>query len=369
MRRPLIAIAACAALILTACNGDAPDPGEDPKAALRSAIQNLADYDGVDLTLSVDSDTESLTAVSEGDLSSEDAETILASSVNIRARGETAEDGQLEMVVDIDGDTVELKVVGQSAYARADVRSLVERFGGNMREVDTFVQQAGADPQFDFVGPAVEGEWIAMEGVDDLQEQFGGGATPDAQLQEQLANDLEQAIDEHSTVTSEGDDDAGHHMVANVRVRPLYETISQSFGQLPGTGIAAGQLPDASEVPDEEVRVDVWVTDDRLRRVVLDVTQFAEWDEEDLPEGVERFALQIDLDEFTDEVEAPEAAASVNLQQLLQGFFGGIMQGPQDFQMDDGPAPGDLEQLCNELEEAPPDVQEQFTEECPNLAS
>lgn len=368
MRRSLIVLC-CAALILTGCAGGGPDPADDPKAALRSALENLGEYEGIDMTITISSDRDSLVALSEGDMSGDEADMVLMSSLNLKARAtEDPADGQFEMVLDIDGDAVEMKAVDQVLYARADVRDLVERFDGNMREVDAFVEQA--PPDFDFVRPAVEGEWIAMEGGDRLQEQFGA-PTPGADLQENLADDLAQAIDEHSTVTSEGEDDIGHHVAAVLQVRPLFQTLTETLSQVPGANLPAGGLPDAEDVPDEEVRVDFWLADDRVERIELDVLQFGEWADEDVPEGVEQMAARIDLDEFTDEVQAPEAAARADLEQILQGFFGGFMPGGFGTDSAEGevvqPAPGDLEELCRQLAEAPPDVQEQFAEECPNL--
>lgn len=368
MRRSLIVLA-CMALIATACGGSGgPDPADDPKAALRSALERLGEYEGIDLTITLSTDRDSLVALSEGELQGDQAETFLASSLNVKSRAtEDPAEAQMEMVLDVNGDLVEMKGVGQTLYVRADVRELVETFGGNTSDVDAFVQEA--PPQFDWVRTGAEGEWVALEGLDRLQEQLGG-ATPDAELQEQFAADLEQAIDEHSTVTSEGEEDAGHHLVAVIQVRPLFEVFRDTLAQFPGGDLPGSGLPDASQVPDEEVRLDAWVADDRLQGVELDILQFSDFGGggDEIPEGVERFSVRFDIDEFTDEVQAPDAATSADLEQILQGFLGSIMPGGGFGGSEEvAPPPGDLEELCEQVKDLPPEVQEQFEQECPDL--
>jgi len=358
VRRTLFFLLATA-LIFGACNesgGGGGDAAEDPQAALSSAVGALGESDGIATTFTIESTVESLAAASEGDMTEEDAQKILDSSIFFRAKGETPETGQAEIVVDVAGNLVEMRVLEDTLYLRADVRDLVDEFEGNQAEVDEFV--ATAPPGFEFAGPLAEGEWIAIEGAKEFGQQMGA-PSPDDELQKQFADSLQTAVEDNSEVTSEGSDDQGDHVQAAVQIKPLYESLQKTFGSLNVPGAA---LPEATDIPDETLLVDFWIQDDQLSQIQIDVTQFREWEGAEMPEGVEELVLNVDLEENTDEVEVPEAAANVDFQQLIQGFFGGMTGGSTE----SAPAaPGG--DVCSQLVGAPPEVLEQFAEECPEL--
>lgn len=366
MRRH-IALAAITALVLAACGGSGPDPADEPKQALISAFESMGNYDGIEMILSVDSDEASLTAASEGEIARRDARTILGSTFTVRSKNtDSPEDTEVEMVADIAGDLVEIKAVGTTFYVRADVEALVERFGGDPRELDQQIdaaQQAGE--QYAFLEPAIRGEWIEVQGGEELQKQLGAGQSPDEELQKQISEDLKNAVEEHAEVTSEGDDDIGHHLVATASVRPMFEALVNAIQKVPGANLPGGQLPDAQEVPDQEIRVDFWVEDDQIRRILFDIAQFRDWEDATLPKGVDRLAILVDLGEFTDTVEAPDAAASVDAQQLLQGVLGPAtgMGSPGQTQ----PAPSDIAEFCEQLKDQPAEVRDQFAQECGDI--
>jgi len=365
MRRSLTILLA-AALVLGACAGgdEGPDPAEDPKGALVSAFQRLADSEGISMTATVQSDTGSLIALSSDGggepLTEDEANLILDSSVSVKGKGTTPEDSQSEIVVDIGGDLVELRQVNEMIYVRADVRPLVDRFEGNQAEVDQFVQQA--PPQFSFVGPLVEGEWVALEGAEQLAQQFGA-PSPDQKLQQKIATELTAAFEQNATVTSEGSDDVGEHLAATIGLRPLYDVLVQNLRGLTG-GLPGATLPPNTEIPDEQIRIDAWVADGEVQQLEFDFLQIARIVGEEVPAGVQRLALRLELDGFDDDVEAPEPAASVNAGQLIQSFLGLGMTGAQTESTVTTP-----EDICAQLEGAPPEVIEQFAEECPELQS
>ena len=363
MRRILAALLA-AGLVLGACGGgdDGPDPTENPKGALTSAFENIGEWDGVDLTLTLDTTAEDLATISEGSLTDEQADTIVNSSINVKAvGGDSPEDSQVEFVLDIDGSLAELRVVNNVVYARADVSDLVEKFGGSQEEVDAAAAQAGA--QFDFVQPLIDGEWVGFEGAEQLQQQLGA-PSPDAELQKQFADDLAKAVQDSSTVTDEGSDDAGEHLVANVNIKDLYTALQDSFGSL--TQMPGAQLPSADEVPDEEIAIDFWVDGGNLTQIGFDFVQLAKFENSDVPEGVDSFGVLLELEEFGDSIDEPDTATTVNLQELMGGLLGGLrgLEGSSD---DSG---GELtpDDICETLKDSPPEVQQQFTEECPEFA-
>lgn len=345
-------------LLLGACSdGGEQEAAENPEQAFGEALDAFADYEGITLEMTLDADP---AVLEEEDTPPDVAEAILNSSFTISAKGSTAEDAQLELVVNVDGneDAAELRAVDQSVYLRADVTELVEKFGGDPAQVDAFAQQFSAQG-FDFAQSLVDGEWVGVEGIDDLAEQFGvpqPSADPEqtAELQDEIAAILEKNAD----VSSEGTDDVGAHLVVTV---PLRDTLQELLNALTSIANApAGSLPtdSLSDVPDADIPIDVWVSDRRLVQVELDLVAIAEAAGEEPPADVDEFALRFSVDEFTEDVEAPSDFAEIDVQQLVESFFGAAigMESAQSKAVVEAPG-GDREVVVPELGLACSDLQ------------
>jgi hypothetical protein len=374
--RKLLISAVAAALLLGACGGDdgGPDPADDPKGALTNAIEALNDYEGVTMTMSVDSDTDSLVALSEGSLSDDQAQQILDSGLTITSKSaEDPADAQAEIAVDIAGTdgAVEMKFVDNTLYARADVADIMDTFGQDSSQLDAFEQQASGQPGFEFVGPALHGEWIAMKGFEQAFQQFGGAqASEPTEAQKKAIETFTAALQDSANVETGDLEGPGENIVATVPLRDVYDNFVDLAGELGAS--ATTPMPPASEVPNEDLRIDTWVEDGRLTQVALDFKQFANYEGADpIPEGADKFALILGLEEFTGDVQAPDDATQVDLSQVMQSFLGtglGTNTAP-------GGTTGTSDELCNELEAQlqgqPQDVVDQFKDlygaQCPDL--
>jgi hypothetical protein len=374
--RKLLISAVAAALLLGACGGDdgGPDPADDPKGALTNAIEALNDYEGVTMTMSVDSDTDSLVALSEGSLSDDQAQQILDSGLTITSKSaEDPADAQAEIAVDIAGTdgAVEMKFVDNTLYARADVAGIMDTFGQDSSQLDAFEQQASGQPGFEFVGPALHGEWIAMKGFEQAFQQFGGAqASEPTEAQKKAIETFTAALQDSANVETGDLEGPGENIVATVPLRNVYDNFVDLAGELGAS--ATTPMPPASEVPNEDLRIDTWVEDGRLTQVALDFKQFANYEGADpIPEGADKFALILGLEEFTGDVQAPDDATQVDLSQVMQSFLGtglGTNTAP-------GGTTGTSDELCNELEAQlqgqPQDVVDQFKDlygaQCPDL--
>ena len=367
------ALLLASALLMGACAGGESE-SEDPKATLISAMETTGESEGLTFDLSLQSTRESLDALASDDggsgMEPEDAEKILSSSITMSTLG-SGEDGSFEMVVNVAGeDDFEMKAVDKVLYMRADVEGLVETFGGDPAQIDAGVQQAEAQG-LTFVRPAAEGEWVSIEGLEEVAQQMTGQSPPPLPEQEKLIADLTESFENSASVTSEGQEDKGEHLIVTVPLRETYESFKEDLAQL-GEQLPLAQFPDATEIPDEEVTLDVWVDDGRVTQILFDFLQLAKLsdDPEEIPEGVEEFAFLAAIDEFDDEIEAPEDAVAIDPQQifgLLGSFFMGGM-GSSGSASSSAPA-GDVgaEFNCNDLKGAPPEVLAQFAEECPQL--
>ncbi|MBW3662578.1 MAG: hypothetical protein KY469_05700 [Actinobacteria bacterium] len=353
-----LASVASAALLATACGGGSSlDVESNPSQALSDAAQNLAESDAIEAVIRLDADADDLAALAaEGgdDLPPEAAEAITNSSLRVRSQG-SGDDGQFEMAVVIDGDeSIEIRAIGQEVYVRADVRGLLDRFdttGTAAAELETGLEQMQASG-LDFVGPAVEGEWLHLTGVRQVMEMmqgFAGGQQPDEaeveQVAEQVKQRLQQFFSEEVEVSYIGSEDAGERVRATATGEELL-TLGEELFALMGplaAGLTGGQDPTAAidelraeagaDAENFTLPIDVWIDGDRISRVGFDVLAFAELNAEmmgedaEIPEGLDRLALVIDLNEFGDSIEAPDDAVEVNLFELFGQLGGGLGAG------------------------------------------
>jgi hypothetical protein len=302
------------------------------------------------------------------------AQKLLDSSLTISTNGETEpENQQFELAANVAGleNAVELKIVAEVLYVRLAVRELAAEFGADTSQLDAIA--ALAPPGFEFLGPAIEGQWLSMTGFSELAEQFGGlaGTSEEQAASEeearQFADRVAEILQQSSTVTNEGSDDTGEHLVATIAIRDFYERVVDALGAFGGLADASlGQLPPPSEVPDQDISLDAWVDGGRLVQLEFDVTQLGDLPDSDFPEGVDTFALRLTFEEFGGDIEIPADTTPVDLTALMQGLMGGLGGGIPEGT--GGDVEGDLpEDFCDQLVGAPEEVVSQFAEECPEL--
>lgn len=368
--KKLLVILAGATLLLTACADNPPSASDDPTAALVDALKNLSESDGLTQTIRLQSDTDSLVAAGEGDIDAETAEKILDSSITVSAlQAENPEDAASLILVTIAGnEDLEIRFVEGDLYFRADIESLLETFGQDPAELQTAISQFEGQPGLEWVEDAAAGDWVVLENVLELSEQFGGASMDAGSLgadqQKELTNNLLQAVEKNATVTSEGDDDAGEHVIATL---PLRETLSDLIDALgPAAGMTGAELGDSlEEVPDEDISIDFWISDGTVTQIAFDVVEFAESFEgtsEEIPEGVEELSFVIEIEEFDGSVDPVADAAKIDTAALAKAFAGMLGGGIPG--TDTGGA-GAFD--CDMLKGAPPEVIALYAEECPEL--
>ncbi|MGH2694733.1 MAG: hypothetical protein ACRDJJ_07930 [Actinomycetota bacterium] len=325
MKRSLIVVTA-SLMLLAACGGDGIEG--DPKQALADAFRGLGQAEGLTVTATLQSTAESLQAAaqSEGDrLSEENAAKILSSSVTVSGKSTTdPSEAQSEIAVNVAGteNAIQVRVISNTLYARADVRSLLETFEQDPASVDAFVQQAEASG-LDFVRPAVDGEWLSISGLDAMQQQLGmGQPTPSGVELERVFDRFAEDIEGKATVTEGDVDGPGTHLIVEIGARDVVDSFLNLAREL-GQAIPPNAFPSPSDIPDRQIRVNTWVEGDFVRQIELDFLQFAAFEGEDIPEGVDELALRLGIDEFDEDVEAPGDAVQVDPNQILQLLFGG----------------------------------------------
>lgn len=376
--RKIFGLVLALALVAGACGGDSgPDPAEDPQGALQAALDRLSEYEGVTLTMSIAADTGSLVALGEGDITEDNATKVVDSSITLSAKQSDGDAGsQFEMSANIAGidNAVELKTVDNTFYLRADVQGLADAFGADTSQLDAFAQQAGAAPGFEFVGPALQGEWIGITGIDTAMEQLTGQQATPSEADQEAIKKFTDALGDAAEVTEGDQEGPGDNLVATVNLRDAYSSLSEiaaGLAQVPGGG-----LPSEADVPDADISIDTWIEDGNLTQVEFDLTQLGDLSDNPIPEGVGEIAFRITIDEFTDSVEAPDGAVEVDFQEIFQGLSGSLgLGGSGDTGGDTGTDTGTsdiCDQLATQLDGQPQEVIDQVTSqfeaECPDLA-
>ena len=369
--RKLLAALAAATMIMAACGGDdggSGGGGGSPKETLSNAVANLSSG-GHTLTFSVSSDPESLVALAEGDLSEDAATKILDSSISFSSNGESdPSESQFALAANIAGSTdVEMRFVDGTLYLRVDLDSLLDLAGPEAKamatqQINAAVQAAKAQG-LDFVEPAVHGEWIAFTGLTDLLNQFGVNASPSSD-QQAMVNQFTEALTKDAEVTSEGTDDVGEHLVATANLKDLYENVVDLATQLNPSAASQLQQTDPGEIPDQDVSLDFWVNDGNLTQIEFNFLQLADMGDEEIPEGVDRLGLRLEIEDFDGGVETPSGATEVDVAQLIQTFMGGLggTGGTGSTGGDSG-----TDAFCDALKSQPPSVQKAYKSQCPNL--
>jgi hypothetical protein len=328
----------------------------------------MTNWDAISQVITVESTPESLTAAfgDEG-LSGQAAGQILASSMTLSQNSETDLDKQkTQLILNVDGsDVLQVLFLEGTLYAQADVPSLIQTFGGNTAELEQLAKGAEA-AGLNFVEPALEGEWLAVPGLAELANEFGGGVTPpSAAAQQKFLEEFQKIVRDEATVTSEGEEDAGEHLVATVPIKPVVTRLMEALTQIANLpGQAAEQ--DLSDVPDEDISLDIWVDDDAITQLEFDVTQVKDFEDvEDFPEGVDDLAIRVAFSQWDQDIEAPADAVEINPQQLIALFMGARASGSGS---GSGSAtlPGSGFD-CSQLKGAPAEVIELYKKECPEL--
>lgn len=362
-RRRLIAFVMAGALLAGACSegggASEEEAAENPKEALSEALDAFAEYEGVTLEMTIETDPNDL---AEADLPPDAAEALVNSSLIVSGKGSTPEDTQAEFRFNLDGneDAFAMRVIGTSLYARAEVPEIVETFGGDQAEIDQAVQQASA-MGFDFVQDIVDGNWVGVEDLDQVTEQLGFPvATPDPEKAAALQDKFAEILKQNAEVTSEGSDDVGAHLVVSL---PLKDTTTDLFDALESLGGApAGTLPDEAlgEIPDADIPLDVWVSDGQLVQIEADVIAIGEAvGEEPDADAPDEFAFRVTIEEFTDEIEAPDDFTPIDVGKIMQGLMGGMMgsesAGTGAIGSDREVVVPELGLACSDLAGVPPD--------------
>lgn len=306
--------ATVAVLAMVAC-GKAAEKAA-PGLAVRTAAQSTFDGDRGRFTLSLVGDEADMATLFE--ITDEDRK-FLDILRNSHVEVSVDEGDRFAFEIDLGGHAIELRMVDQVLYARADVHGLVELFDADPAAVSQWVAGAGGTG-FGFLGEAVAGRWLAVDFAP-LEQMAGGlagsGSTSGAEGFSEFLQVISDTFGSDVDVKRLGEEDAGEHYRLTVPVRRVYERLVPVLSSLvPFPGGATP--PPAAEIPDRSVSLDLWISDDQVRRAELDLGQFGE------ERLAGRVALRVDIAGLDGAIEAPADAVPVDVMQLLGQLMAGF---------------------------------------------
>jgi hypothetical protein len=316
---------AAGALLLAGC-GDSddavaadspaePDPGvaADPQGALEDALAAVADWSGIEATITFEGDLAALAAAEGEELPAGVAEAFDNASTTIAGTFEQPHGFLLDM--DVDGTTFVGVRYQQDHNPRVTVdlpslRAMLDE--DTERDLDDALGMAGMFGLRDLVDAFETGGWVELILPDDTFDTPGEDSTTADEFAEALDEALGVLRGDGVSVTHAGTDAHGDRLEVLVDTAELQAAMAEID---PSAFAHAG---DDQDVPDE-FTVDVWIADGQLARVALD---FAALDPDLASAGP--FVVAVDLTEFAGPVDLPDAETVVDLEELFGGMFGGF---------------------------------------------
>lgn len=307
-----------------------------PPLSVREAATATFEQSGTSFTLTLVGAEQDIVALfgEGGSLSPEDKKGLallrdsrLTFSMDRGGDADSAEDDNIALDLrlgDID-HAVEIRMVDNALYARADVPAIAQLFDAPPGAIEGGVAQA-AEMGFGFVADAAAGRWLStnLAPFNSFLKGLGDSAVPgipNAGGTQELLDALAGAWTNDVKVDRLDADGTGDHYRLTVSLRQVYERLLPAATGL--LGFPGAALPPAGEMPDRAVEADVWVRDGKLVRAEFNLAQLA--DHTTLPGG--RVALRIDIAARPDAITAPEKSVEVDLIELFGRLAGGFTEG------------------------------------------
>ncbi|HYH48081.1 MAG TPA: hypothetical protein VEG38_00900 [Acidimicrobiia bacterium] len=338
-----IAAAACGAAELAA-----------PRIALRQAAAQVANAPRSSFTLSFsgqEADAVALFSEGEQEVTDEDRKhmaTLFRSRLAMVFDQGADRDDPKDDASDVDlrighiEHAIQSRQVDGKLYARADVRNLVNLFGGSTADVDAFLRDS-KDMGLDFLPGAVDGGWLALD-IAPLESFFKGlakstgddmfgGFDPtniDAGVLQPLISAVAGAYGSDVEVERLSADDSGQHYRLAASARRLYERLLPELKKLPMLkGLGEDEFPPAADVPDQRYELDVWVADRTITRAEFNLSQLVPADRRPGP-----VTLRVDVNGRADGIAAPGKSELIDIFEIWGNLMGSFTAGADEEEAD-----------------------------------
>jgi hypothetical protein len=216
----------------------------------------------------------------------------------------------------------DIRSIGGVIYLRADVSKILKLAG---QDPAALTQELSAlPPSMSSLAVAAQGKWVSIDLVKAATAAKKSGvlkalptpsATPslDPAKVQKLIADLKAAYQQKATIASIGSDPAkGEGYRLSAPAKQVAEAISGDLIAVIGSTSGAEVKKSISQIPDKTFNLDLWVKDDKLDAVAIDLTQFL-----DKPVTGKKLALDIGVEVGGGSVSAPSGATAIDVASIL----------------------------------------------------
>ncbi|QKW21323.1 hypothetical protein HUT16_21675 [Kitasatospora sp. NA04385] len=247
---------------------------------------------------------------------------------------------------------LDLRVIGDKAYAKADVRGLAELAGEDAATVDQGLSEL--PPEAAPIKDLIDGKWVSvdpdtfkelsrqMQGG--LPEQGAAGGSPsaapsvDPSVLQHFCDSMKKSLSENVSLEDLGKSGDADVIRVAAPLRPLVESLYDSFSEVaqdvPGTPKfpSRKEFGDFQDVPNRKLAADVRIVDGRASAITVDLAQFA-----DKTDWSAHLPLRLGISTRDVSIAAPSDATPLDLDKL-QELFASMDQGGdyEDFSDDSG---------------------------------
>jgi hypothetical protein len=240
--------------------------------------------------------------------------------------------GSFSTSVRLSGDSlVDLRTVDGVIYARADVKKILTLAGQDSSKLDQ--ELSGLPPALAPLAKAAQGQWVSIDLVKAAQAAKDKGllkalptsapsASVDPAKVQKLIADLKAAYQQKATITDLGDSGKGTGYRLAAPAKQVAQAVSGDLVALVGPSAGPQVQKAIAQIPDKTFSLDLWVKDDKLSAVALDLTQFLK-----KPVTGKKLALDVAVDVGGGKVSAPSGATEIDVKSLLGQLPSGLLSG------------------------------------------
>ncbi len=241
--------------------------------------------------------------------------------------------GSTSVLVEASGSSlVELRSINGVIYLRADVKKILTLADQNPAQLDEAL--SSLPPSMNGIAKAAKGEWVSLDLVKAAQAAKSSGllknlptpapsASVDPAKIQKLIADLKTAYQQKATISDLGDDatkGTGYRLGAPAK--QVAQAVEPDLIARVGQDGASEIKKNIAKIPDKNFNLDLWVKDDKLTDVSLDLTQFF-----DKPVPGHKLALDIAVAVDGGKVEVPSGATEIDIKALLDQIPAGALSG------------------------------------------
>jgi len=343
-----IAVGAVAGLSLTACSssgstgsGNESTSGKTPTEALAAAVHNISNGNAEGFQLSIKPDDAMIAAMNKDSSDPKSAAIVksvfgnggivvkfTASSSKPLKDLKPGENPNVEFDVTAGGtELMDMRSVAGGLYAKGNVAQFLQLSGKSASDLTAAMGQIPPQLQAP-VQALVAGKWVGvsaqdLKGLEQMAKSFGGGdlgaattASPNTQLLAGVETSLMKALTQDATVKDAG---GGKYEVSG-KVKVIGQDILSALGpamsSIPGKSKADLDKTRESlnSIPDSEVvTFDVWLKNNQISELQLDLAQFLPKDQS----GGGKLPLDAKFSQDAAKVSAPDGVTNINVQELL----------------------------------------------------